>query len=138
MFFKRAMKFKKIYFVFGLLFCLSCGSNSESPEGVTRSFVELSAAGKCDEAKMLTIEEGVDGLENFIDSGCETFVTEVLEVHCKVDADTAWCCCHERRDDYSYYQQYNLEKIEGNWKISNYQWKEFILECWAENPWWEK
>lgn len=117
---------------------MSCAHESGSPEELTRRFVELVSTGRCEEAKKLTTGNGSYEVQGWIDAGCNPFTTEIVDVHCKIEADTAWCCCHERREGYLLYQHYDLEKKDGKWLVSNQIKDFFILRCWAENPWWEK
>ena len=105
--------------VAGLLLT-ACGGGA-SPEDVTKSFVEALAAGDCDKAKGMAVDNALETVESTEESGCEEYTTEILSVECEEPADDAVSCtCKENRDMGEMTYTYDLTKVEGKWKVSNY------------------
>ena len=108
--------------VAGLVMTACGGGSSSSPESVTESFIKALAAGDCDKALTMstgTASETVDGTK---ESGCEGYESEIVgEVACTTEDESATCTCTEKRDILGEMTfNYDLEKVDGNWKISAY------------------
>ena len=105
--------------VAGLLLT-ACGGGS-TPKDVTNSFVQALADGKCDEAKGMAVETAAENVQGSIDAGCASYKTEIVSTECTESGETANCTCKEKRDGMEMTFKYDLKKVEGAWKVSNYQ-----------------
>ena len=109
--------------VAGLVMTACGGGSSSSPEAVTKSFVEALAAGTCDQALEMTTGTASETVQGTIDGGCEKYESTIVgEVECTTEDETASCTCTEKREIMGEMTfNYSLEKVEGNWKVSNYE-----------------
>lgn len=98
----------------------ACSSQPNSPEDVIRKFTENLRSGDCEEAKELCAENAADFTQASIDAGCESYVSEVNSVKCKIENDVAKCYCYEKVEGMSMTFPYLLKKIDGEWKITDY------------------
>ncbi|MDC3351930.1 DUF4878 domain-containing protein [Crocinitomicaceae bacterium] len=129
------MKLKSLLLgaVAGLLLT-ACGGEA-SPEDVTKSFVEALAAGDCDKAKGMAIESALETVHSTELSGCDKYTLEIVSVSCikagedasvEVDdqgnlhVDAVKCSCKENRDEGEIINDYNLKKVDGEWKVASY------------------
>jgi hypothetical protein len=105
--------------VAGLLLT-ACGGGA-SPEDVTKSFVEALAAGNCDKAKEMAVDNALTTVESTAESGCAEYTTEIKSVECdEPSEDAVTCKCVENRDMGEMTYSYDLKKVDGAWKVSNY------------------
>ncbi|WP_070137307.1 hypothetical protein [Crocinitomix algicola] len=104
--------------VAGLLLT-ACGGG-ETPDNVTKSFVQALADGDCDKAKGLAVDDALANVESAIENGCEAYETEIKSVECETEDETATCTCVEEREMEMTYK-YELTKVEGNWKVASYE-----------------
>ena len=105
--------------VAGLLLT-ACGGGS-SPEDVTKGFVEALAAGDCDKAKGMAVESALETVESTAESGCAEYTTEIVSVECGEAAeDAVTCSCKENRDMGEMTYDYDLKKVDGEWKVASY------------------
>lgn len=111
--------------VAGLLLT-ACGGGS-TPKDVTNSFVQALADGKCDDAKGMAVETALETVQGSIDAGCTSYKTEIVSTDCTESGETAACTCVEKRDGMDMTFKYDLKKVDGAWKVSNYQ-KDFGME----------
>lgn len=105
--------------VAGLLLT-ACGGGS-SPEDVTKKFVQALADGKCEEALEMSVDNAKESVQGTIDTGCEAYDTEIKSVDCETSDETAKCTCEESRTGMEMTFNYDLKKVEGEWKVSNYE-----------------
>lgn len=105
--------------VAGLLLT-ACGGGS-TPKDVTEAFVKALADGKCDEAKGMAVETASENVQGSIDAGCTSYATEIVSTECTESGETASCTCKEKRDGMEMTFKYDLKKVDGAWKVSNYQ-----------------
>ncbi len=107
--------------VAGLVMTACGGGSSSSPESVTKSFVEALAAGDCDKALGMTTGSATENVQGTLDSGCEAYESKIGEVTCETEEESATCTCTEERELLGEMKfNYELEKVEGNWKVSSY------------------
>lgn len=105
--------------VAGLLLT-ACGGGS-SPKDVTESFVKALADGDCNKAKEMAVETASENVQGSIDAGCTKYNTEIVSTDCTESGETASCKCKEKRDGMEMTFKYDLKKVDGGWKVSNYQ-----------------
>ena len=102
------------------LFLTACGGG-QSPEDVTRDFVQALADGDCDKAMGMAVENAKESVQGSIDAGCVKYSTEIKSVDCgDASGDSVSCKCEEDRDGMAQTYNYDLTKVDGNWKVSNY------------------
>lgn len=111
--------------VAGLLLT-ACGGGS-TPKDVTNAFVQALADGKCEDAKGMAVETASETVQGTIDAGCEGYKTEIVSTECTESGETANCTCTEKRDGVDMTFKYDLKKVDGNWKVSDYK-KDFNME----------
>ena len=108
--------------VAGLVMTACGGGSGTSPEAVTESFVNALAAGDCEKALTMATGSATETVEGTQESGCEAYSTEIVgSVTCETEEESATCTCTEKRDllgEMTF--NYELEKVEGNWKVSSY------------------
>ncbi|MCG8576020.1 MAG: DUF4878 domain-containing protein [Flavobacteriales bacterium] len=105
--------------VAGLLLT-ACGGGS-SPEDVTRSFAQALADGDCTKAMEMAVDAAKESVQGSVDAGCEKYDTDIKSVTCETSEETATCTCEESRTGMDMTFNYDLKKVDGEWKISNYQ-----------------
>jgi hypothetical protein len=102
--------------------CGEGGSDSSTPESVTESFVNALAAGDCDKAITMASGSAKETVEGTLESGCEGYETEIVgAITCETEEESAKCKCTEKRailGESTF--NYDLEKVEGEWKVSKY------------------
>lgn len=106
--------------VAGLLLT-ACGGGS-TPEDVTKSFAQALADGDCDKAMEMAVDAAKESVQGSIDAGCEKYETDIKSVTCETSEETATCTCEETRTggmDMKF--NYDLKKVDGNWKVSEYK-----------------
>jgi len=93
-----------------------------SPELTTEAFVTFLFEGNCTDALKLTTSSASETVAASIDSGCEGYQSEIIgNVQCKTQNNFATCTCTEKRDILGEMKfNYELEKIDGEWKVSSY------------------
>ena len=101
------------------LFLTACGGGT-SPEDVTKSFVKSLADGDCDKAMEMAIDNAKESVQGTVDAGCEAYDTEIVSVECETSEDASSCKCTEKREGMEMTYKYELSKVEGNWKVSEY------------------
>ena len=108
--------------VAGLVMTACGGGSSSSPESVTESFIKALAAGDCEKALTMSTGTASETVEGTKESGCEAYESEIVgSVTCETEEESATCTCTEKRDILGEMTfNYDLEKVEGNWKISSY------------------
>lgn len=104
--------------VAGLLLT-ACGGGA-TPKDVTESFIKALNGGKCDEAKGMAVETAAENVQAAIDAGCTSSPTEIISTDCTESGETANCTCTEKRDGMEMKFKYDLKKVDGAWKVSNY------------------
>lgn len=97
----------------------ACGGG-ETPDNVTRTFVQALADGDCEKAKGMAVEDALENVESAIENGCEKYDTEIKSVDCKTEDETASCTCVEERDGAETTYKYELKQAEGTWKVASY------------------
>lgn len=103
------------------LFLTACGGG-QSPEDVTKSFVQALADGDCDKAMEMAVDNAKETVQGTKDAGCEGYSTEIKSVDCEDGSEDAVSCkCVETRDGSDWTFNYDLKKVDGSWKVSNYQ-----------------
>ena len=106
--------------VAGLLLT-ACGGG-ESPEDVTKSFVQALADGDCDKALYMAVDNAKETVQGTKDAGCDKYETEIKSVDCgEASGDAVTCKCVESRDGSEWTFNYDLKKVDGSWKVANYQ-----------------
>jgi hypothetical protein len=108
--------------VAGLVMTACGGGSNSSPESVTESFVKALAAGDCDKALTMSSATALETVETSKESGCEGYESEIVgEITCTTEEESATCKCTEKRDILGEMTfNYDLEKVDGNWKVSAY------------------
>jgi len=108
--------------VAGLVMTACGGGSGSSPESVTESFVKALAGGDCEKALEMATGTASETVQGTIDGGCEGYESEIVgDITCETEEDKATCKCTEKRaimGDMTY--NYDLEKVDGNWKIASY------------------
>lgn len=96
----------------------SCGS-SQSPEEVTKIYVNSIAKGECEKALEVATGQAEESVKTMIEAGCEANEESEVkgEVTCEVEGETATCSC-EVGKTMPFKFNYDLEKVDGNWKVS--------------------
>ena len=107
---------------------ISCGAGSSSgPEGATKAYVSAIASADFDKAMSVSTGAAEETVKQMKETDTEGYEIRIIEVTCETDeeAETSKCKCTERRIDstilmnYKYDSfQYDLEKIDGKWKVS--------------------
>lgn len=106
------------------LFLAACGgAGGSTPEAITESFVKALAAGDCDKAITMATGNAKETVEGTKESGCEAYETEIVgSVTCETEEESAKCVCTEKRSLLGEMKfNYNLTKVDGEWKVSKYQ-----------------
>ncbi|MDA7802957.1 hypothetical protein N8987_00080 [Crocinitomix sp.] len=101
------------------LLLTACGGG-ETPDNVTKSFVQALADGDCDKAKGMAVEDALTNVESAIETGCESYTTDIKSVECETEGETATCTCVEEREMEMTYK-YDLKKVDGDWKVASYE-----------------
>ncbi len=91
-----------------------------NPEVVVYDFVSALAEGDCSTAKKLSTGNARESIQATIDAGCDSYNTEITSVECELNDDLAECTCNEVRDGMDMIYDYELQKIDGEWKVSNF------------------
>ena len=108
--------------VAGLVMTACGGGGASSPEGTTEAFVKALSAGDCDKALTLATGQAEETVKGAKDGGCKATEEELVgDVTCDTQEDKATCTCKLKNallGENTY--NYDLEKVEGAWKISNY------------------
>ena len=130
------MKTKTIVLSAISLFLISCGgAGGNSPENATEQYVVAIANADYDKALDLSTGTAIETVNEMKNNKAKGYETKVIEVKCETDleTETSKCKCTERRVDtlafldYKYDSfQYELEQVEGKWKIST-QSKDMIM-----------
>lgn len=106
--------------VAGLLLT-ACGGG-QSPEDVTKAFVQALADGDCDKAMDMAVDNAKETVQGTKDAGCEKYSTEIKSVDCgDASGETVTCTCKESRDGAEWTFNYDLKKVDGSWKVASYQ-----------------
>ncbi len=106
--------------VAGLLLT-ACGGG-ETPDSVTKSFVQALADGDCDKAMGMAVDNAKESVQGTMDAGCEKYETTIKSVECDdASGETTSCTCVETRELGDMTFVYDLKKVDGAWKVSNYQ-----------------
>ena len=95
-------------------------------EKLVEKFVLGLAAGKCSKVIKYTTGNARESVQATIDSGCEPYITMVSEVMCTTNENKAKCTCSEKRDGMEMKYLYDLVRINGKWKIENFE-KDFDM-----------
>ncbi|UKN02560.1 hypothetical protein K6119_03395 [Paracrocinitomix mangrovi] len=91
-------------------------------EFVIEKFANALADGKCDYALKLSTGNAYETVQGTIDAGCEPYDTEIVGVNCDVSSNTAKCICEEVRGELGEMTfNYDMKRIDGHWKVSNYE-----------------
>ena len=108
--------------VAGLVMTACGGGGTSSPEGTTEAFVNALSGGDCDKALTLATGEAEETVKGTKDSGCEATGDELVgDVTCETEGDKATCSCKLKNallGENTY--NYDLEKVDGSWKVSKY------------------
>jgi hypothetical protein len=108
--------------VAGLVMTACGGEGSSSPEGTTEAFVNALSTGDCDKALTLATGQAEETVKGTKDSGCEATQDELVgDVTCETEGDKSKCSCKLKNallGENTY--NYDLEKVDGSWKVSNY------------------
>ena len=104
--------------VAGLLLT-ACGGGS-SPEDVTKSFAKALANGECEKAMEMAVDAAKESVQGSIDAGCEAYDSDIQSVECETTDETATCKCKEKRTGMDMTFNYDLKKVDGAWKVTNY------------------
>lgn len=104
--------------VAGLLLT-ACGGGS-SPEDVTKSFAKALADGDCDKALEMAVDNAKSSVEGSKEAGCEGYDSDIQSVECETSEESATCKCKEKRTGMDMTFNYDLKKVDGAWKVSNY------------------
>lgn len=92
-----------------------------NPEAVVFNFVTALSDGNCELAKELATGNAMESINATIDAGCESYKTEIVSVKCKIKGESSECSCNEVREGLDMIYDYELEHINGEWKISNFK-----------------
>lgn len=108
--------------VAGLVMTACGGGSSSSPESVTESFVNALAAGDCEKALTMATGSATESVTTTQEAGCEGYESSIVgSITCETEEETATCSCTEERDILGEMTfNYDLEKVDGNWKVSNF------------------
>jgi hypothetical protein len=100
----------------------ACNGGSDSPEATTESFVKSLSSGDCEKALTLATGSAEEQVKASADSGCEATGDELVgDVTCETEGDKASCSCQLKNallGENTY--KYELEKVDGKWKVANY------------------
>jgi len=110
------------------LIFLSCSNTSEkvidkeSPEGITEAFAVALADGNCDVALSITANDANNMIKSLAEQGCEGYKRET-GVSCDsiVDNKTTCTCIERQNDGAASVLTYDLEKIDGKWKVVSFE-----------------
>jgi len=99
---------------------MSCASEGSTPETATEAYVNALANGECDKALTFSTGSAVETVEGMKEAGCEKYETTIVKTSCEVTGDNATCICIEQEDVLTFKTfKYELEKVEGNWKVAS-------------------
>ncbi|MEO9533115.1 MAG: hypothetical protein ABJG68_09270 [Crocinitomicaceae bacterium] len=98
----------------------ACGGGS-SPEDTTKAFAQALADGQCEKAMEMAVDNAKETVQGSIDSGCESYETEIKSVNCTTEGETATCTCQETRTGMEMNFNYDLKQVDGAWKVASYQ-----------------
>ncbi|HIP37290.1 MAG TPA: DUF4878 domain-containing protein [Crocinitomix sp.] len=109
--------------VLGLVMTACNGGGADSPEGTTEAFVKALSEGDCDKALTLATGSAEEQVKGTKDAGCEATKEELVgEVTCETEGEKSTCSCtikNQLLGENKY--NYELEKVDGAWKVSSYQ-----------------
>lgn len=98
----------------------SCGGAKEdSPESLTKSFINKLSQGDCNGAKAYTTGNAEDYIGDLVKSGCSSFESNIKFIKCETSEETAKCDCEESRDGVDIEYSYFLKKSESSWVITD-------------------
>ena len=99
---------------------VSCAAGGSTPETATEAYVKALAMGECDKALAISTGSAVETVNGMIEAGCDKYETSIVKTSCAVTGDMATCICIEQEDTLTFKTfKYELEKIEGEWKIAS-------------------
>jgi hypothetical protein len=99
---------------------VSCAAGGSTPETATEAYVKALAMGECDKALAISTGSAVETVNGMIEAGCEKYETTIVKTSCEVSGDNATCICIEQEDTLTFKTfKYELEKIEGDWKVAS-------------------
>lgn len=99
---------------------VSCASEGSTPETATETYVKALANGECDKALAISTGSAVETVNGMKEAGCDKYETTIVKTSCEVTGDNATCICIEQEDVLTFKTfKYELEKVEGDWKIAS-------------------
>ncbi|MCH2234060.1 MAG: hypothetical protein MK078_07390 [Crocinitomicaceae bacterium] len=101
------------------LLLTACGGGS-SPKDVTESFAKALANGECEKAMEMAVDAAKESVQGSIDAGCEAYDSDIQSTECEESGETATCKCKEKRTGMDMTFNYDLKKVDGAWKVTNY------------------
>jgi|GEM_PF-1345688 len=99
---------------------VSCASEGSTPETATEIYVKALAMGECDKALAISTGSAVETVNGMMEAGCDKYETTIVKTSCEVTGDNAVCICIEQEDVLTFKTfKYELEKVEGDWKVAS-------------------
>jgi len=99
---------------------VSCASEGSTPETATEIYVKALARGECDKALAISTGSAVETVNGMMEAGCDKYETTIVKTSCEVTGDNAVCICIEQEDVLTFKTfKYELEKVEGDWKVAS-------------------
>lgn len=109
-------------------------TKAKTPSDVTRTFVNLLADGKCEEALKYSTGKGYEMVSGSMQAGCEAYKTTIVDVKCETRSDSCRCVSTENRpedpalvsvdgEEGSMMQMkfiFDLVKVKSQWKVHDY------------------
>jgi hypothetical protein len=109
-----------------LLLLFSCSPQPDTAEQVLEKYLTSSAAGDCETALELAVEEAKEVVERAIEEGCKGNSDEILSINCEENNDIATCYVSLTREAepfglpqgrYTYNYTYSMKKENEIWKV---------------------
>jgi hypothetical protein len=107
---------KPIFYILFLVVVVSA-CEKQGPEEVLRQYLTYISTSKCEHARDLCTDMAKDFVQGLIDMGCIPYESTIHSITCRVEADTALCECDETNQYGRFLLNYNLIRIEGDWKV---------------------
>ncbi len=99
---------------------VSCATGGSTPETATETYVKALAMGECDKALAISTGTAIETVNGMIEAGCDKYETIIVKTSCEVTGDNAVCICIEQEDALTFKTfKYELEKVEGDWKVAS-------------------
>lgn len=96
-----------------LIGLLSC-EQEPTPEERLRKWLGHMQRGECEKATRMIVESSMEPIE----LDCEAYEGEIISITCETREESSSCDCIESRNGSEEEQEYDLKKVDGEWKLA--------------------